>query len=54
MSAAGRTWVGDHPGSEMQCHVALDALKELGVDPGDEIEWRVEDGRLVGRPIQDA
>lgn len=46
----GETWVGNHHGSEMQCHVSLEALHELGLEPGDKVTWDIEDGTLVGRP----
>lgn len=32
--------------------VSVHALRELGVEPGDRIEWDVIDGRLVGE-VQD-
>lgn len=44
------TRVGEHSGSEMQCHVPLDALRELGLEPGDRVEWNVVDGFAVAQP----
>lgn len=50
----GETWVGDHHGSEMQCHVALEALEAADAEPGHRVIWSVEDGNLVGRIDRDA
>lgn len=45
------TSVGEHYGSEMQCHVPLQALQDLGLEPGATLEWATIDDRVVGVPV---
>lgn len=42
------SWSGGSP----EAYVSRYALRALDVEPGDTIEWRVEDGRLVGEAAE--
>lgn len=46
------TSVGDHSGSEMQCHVPIEALRDHGLEPGDCVEWHVTNRSIVGWPTR--
>jgi len=50
----GSSKVGDHISrGGVQCQVTSAALNALDVDSGDRIQWRVNDGRLIGNVVKD-